>query len=277
MRNKYVLIGLVGIVVGVLLASVVVVLAGTNFDAPSGPTDSASQMYTLEQVYDRANNGTEGTRMTTFDEPDSGPAATMYDLNALYTLVSERSRPPKTGQTECYKSASPWGTCTCGDTNCPSGQDGDLEKGVSWPNPRFTDNSDGTVTDNLTGLIWLKNANCYGTRSWANALSDANALANGTCSLSDGSIAGDWRLPNVREMQSLVHYGVYDPVVPNTAGTAKWTEGAPFTGVQSDLYWSSTAGAYYTDYAWYVYLNDGYVEDASKAAAYYVWPVRGGQ
>jgi hypothetical protein len=32
--------------------------------------------------------------------------------------------------------------------------------GVAWPNPRFTDNSDGTVTDNLTGLIWLKNANC---------------------------------------------------------------------------------------------------------------------
>jgi hypothetical protein len=102
MRNKYMLIGLVGIVVGVLLASVVVVLAGTNFDAPSGPDDSASQMYTLEQIYDRANDGTAATKMTTFDEPDSGPAAMMYDLNALYTLVSERSRPAKTGQTTPY-------------------------------------------------------------------------------------------------------------------------------------------------------------------------------
>ncbi|MCW9078616.1 MAG: hypothetical protein OQK74_05525, partial [Gammaproteobacteria bacterium] len=30
------------------------------------------------------------------------------------------------------------------------GDDGDLEKGVAWPSPRFTDNLDGTVTDNLT-------------------------------------------------------------------------------------------------------------------------------
>ena len=48
-------------------------------------------------------------------------------------------------------------------TSYATGDDGDLEKGVAWPNPRFTDNSDGTVTDNLTGLIWLKNANCFGT------------------------------------------------------------------------------------------------------------------
>lgn len=39
--------------------------------------------------------------------------------------------------------------------------DGALQKGVAWPNPRFTDNANGTVTDNLTGLIWLKNANCF--------------------------------------------------------------------------------------------------------------------
>ena len=38
--------------------------------------------------------------------------------------------------------------------------------GVEWPNPRFTDNGDGTVTDNLTGLIWLKDANCFGQKTW---------------------------------------------------------------------------------------------------------------
>jgi len=43
----------------------------------------------------------------------------------------------KTGQTTSYS----------------TGDDGDLEKDVAWPNPRFTNNSDGTVTDNLTGLI----------------------------------------------------------------------------------------------------------------------------
>ena len=50
---------------------------------------------------------------------------------------------------------------------------------MAWPNPRFTDNSDGTVTDNLTGLIWLKDANCFGDRTWISALSDANGLASG--------------------------------------------------------------------------------------------------
>jgi len=68
------------------------------------------------------------------------------------------------------------------------GDDGALQKGVAWPNPRFTDNANGTVTDNLTGLVWLKNANCLQVmRGWSTALSDANNLANGACGLSDGS------------------------------------------------------------------------------------------
>ena len=54
---------------------------------------------------------------------------------------------PKTGQTTFYA----------------TGDDGDLEKGVPWPSPRFTDNGNGTVTDNLTGLTWLEDANCDGT------------------------------------------------------------------------------------------------------------------
>lgn len=264
MRTKYILIGLVGIVVGVLLASVAVVLAGTNFDAPSGPTDSGSQMYTLAQVYDRANNGIEATKMTTFDEPDSGPAATMYDLNALYTLVSERSRPAKTGQT----------------TSCATGDDGDLGKGVTWPNPRFIDDggATGVVTDTLTGLIWLKNANCAGAmKDWATALSYSNALydgctncfgTSGDCGLSDGSTAGQWRLPNVRELHSLIDFSRYGPALPS---------GYPFTGVQPNYYWSSTTNAGYTTYVWIVYLPDGDLHHAYTTAPLYVWPVRGGQ
>ena len=253
MHSKYMVIGLVGIVVGVLLSSGVVVLAGTNFDSPSGPTDSASQMYTLEQIYDRANDGTAATKMTTFDEPDSGPAATMHDLNALYTLVSERSRPPKTGQTTSYA----------------TGDDGDLQKGVAWPSTRFTDNSDGTVTDNLTGLIWLKDANCWGGQTWANALTNANGLASGSCGLTDGSVAGDWRLPNLRELYSLVDSSrPPSPVIPT---------GHPFDNVQSDEHWTSTTCADDTDYAWLVYLYDGSVYSGEKTVTCYVWPVRGGQ
>ena len=44
-------------------------------------------------------------------------------------------------------------------TSYATGDDGDFEKGVAWPSPRFTDNDDGTVCDHLTGLMWAKNAN----------------------------------------------------------------------------------------------------------------------
>jgi len=61
------------------------------------------------------------------------------------------------------------------DSDCDEGTEAG-RMGVSWPSPRFTDNGNGTVTDNLTGLIWLKHASCYGKRTWADASSDANAL-----------------------------------------------------------------------------------------------------
>ena len=64
----------IGIVIGVLLSSAAIVLAG-SMEPPSGPTDPASQMYTLEQIYNRLNTGAAATRMTTFTEPGSGPVA----------------------------------------------------------------------------------------------------------------------------------------------------------------------------------------------------------
>ena len=148
------------------------------------------------------------------------------------------------------------------------GEDGDLQKGVAWPSPRFTDNGNGSVTDNLSGLIWLKNANCFSIRTWEQALANANALANGQCSLTDGSTAGQWRLPNVKELQSLINFGTYNPALPS---------GHPFSGVQSNYYWSSTTDAYNTSGAWLVYLYYGYVNAYYKTNSYYVWPVRGGQ
>ena len=168
---------------------------------------------------------------------------------------------PKTGQIASYA----------------TGDDVDLEKGVSLHNPRFTDNGDGTIRDNLTGLIWLKDANCFGTRTWNNTLSDANGLASGSCGLTDDSSAGYWRLPNMNELANLVHKGYYDPAVSNTAGTGQWSEGDPFSNVQSLYYWSSTTFAYFTVHAWLVDMYDGYVIVNGKTSNYYVWPVRGGQ
>jgi len=48
--------------------------------------------------------------------------------------------------------------------------------------------------------------------------------------------AGDWRLPNKRELISLTHDGYYEPTLSNTAGTAQWSEGDTFTSVQSSQY-----------------------------------------
>jgi hypothetical protein len=164
-----------------------------------------------------------------------------------------------------------------------AGDDGDFRKGITWPVPRFTDNGNGTVTDNLTRLIWLKNANCFGQKTWTDALTESNNLKHGCCGLTDGSNSGDWRLPNVKELQSLINYGVHDPALPDTSGTGKWAEGDPFTGVLCDVtncahgyYWSSTTVEGSGD-AYYVYLGGGFVEETSKTHhGYYVWPVRGG-
>ena len=150
--------------------------------------------------------------------------------------------------------------------------------GAAWPNPRFTDNSNGTVTDNLTGLIWLKNANFMaGARTWAQALDDCAGLADAAGGLTDGSIAGDWRLPNRKELDSLIALQYSNLALPNTAGTGQWTPGDPFTGVQSNYYWSSTTHAANTGNAWVVHLYDGSVVNGSKTYTHYVWPVRGGQ
>lgn len=178
-------------------------------------------------------------------------------------------------------SSSPAPVAKTGQTSpYAPGDDGDLEAGVAWPNPRFTDNGDGTVKDNLTGLIWLKDANCInsnypgfdtdgtagdGTVKWQHALDFVAGINAGTypdCGVGHT----DWRLPNVKELQSLIDFGNYDPAMPT---------GHPFTGVQSNYYWSGTTYAYMTGNAWLVGMDDGYVTSGNKAIYYYVWPVRG--
>ncbi len=159
-------------------------------------------------------------------------------------------------------------------TSYGKGDDGELQKGVAWPIPRFTDNGDGTITDNLTHLIWDKNANRFGFRKWNTALSDCNNLADGASGLTDGSVAGDWRLANVKEYQSLIHYGVGGPVVPDTLGSGQWSQGDPFNNVKSTDYWSSstTRGS---NNAWVVAFSLGWVDIHSKRSNAYGWCVRG--
>jgi hypothetical protein len=169
---------------------------------------------------------------------------------------------PQTGQSQCWDESGTAISCT------GTGQDGEYQTGVTV-DPRFTDNGDGTVTDNLTGLIWLRNADCFWIRNWTDALSDVNGLADGSCGLSDGSAAGDWRVPNVRELQSLVDFDEWLPPLP---------EGRPFFAEQSAHYWSSTTRLIDPTNGWYVHFGVGYVGGLNKYNAYlHVWPVRDGQ
>ena len=156
-----------------------------------------------------------------------------------------------------------------------TGQDGEYQMGVPWLDPRFSDRGDGTVRDNLTGLIWLKDASCtsffasdntgLNYRTWSLALTAANSLASDYCGLSDGSVAGDWRLPNVRELESLVDYNSDGPSLP---------EIHPFTGLNDGggRYWSSTPSG---PYALIVNFYFGYPDHEYKDQLFYVWPVRG--
>jgi len=145
---------------------------------------------------------------------------------------------PKTGQTTCYDASG--ASIACAGT----GQDGELQMGVAWPNPRFSDNSDQTVTDNLTGLIWTKDANLPATH---NPIVDAVGIPIGTGAtwqqaldyvkaLNTENYLGhnDWRLPNINELASLVNKG--------ESNQAAWLNGQGFANVQSVLcYWSGSS------------------------------------
>ncbi len=169
---------------------------------------------------------------------------------------------PQTGQSVCYDAIGTVIACT------GTGQDGEKLKGVVWPNPRFTDNGNGTVTDNLTELIWLKNANCFNTQQWAAALTSANTLANGACGLNDGSAVEQWRLPNRKELMSLVDRSKSYPAL---------LADHPFTSLQSYGYWTSSTGKGGTSSARLVNMGTGVDNNNVMISSYYVWPVRGGQ
>ncbi len=144
---------------------------------------------------------------------------------------------------------------------------------------RYTDCGNGTVTDGVTGLIWLKDARCKAEKDWKDANDWAAALADGACDLSDGSSAGDWRLPTTEEWEIMIEEADADgcdPRISDAKGTGCWSEGDLFSTVKSDRYWSSTSltnGAQ----AWAVALwVSGIFSNTGKPAHYFAWPVRVG-
>ena len=116
------------------------------------------------------------------------------------------------------------------------------------------------MTDSLTGLEWTKDANAGGYKTLQGALDYVKTVNTGGHS--------DWRLPNERELRSLVDYSKYSPALP---------QDHPFTNVESVPYWSSTSYAGSTGSARFVDMYDGNVFNTGKTYSYYVWLVRAGE
>jgi hypothetical protein len=146
-------------------------------------------------------------------------------------------------------------------TSYASGDDGDWGQGVAWPEPRFSVEGD-CGTDNLTGLVWSKNADLPNERlGWQSALEHANGLI-----LCDQS---DWRLPNTRELWSLVNFG--------QASQQSWLQGQGFTNARQDSaapyypYFTATTRLYQTNNAFGLRL------DSALLLAFMKSPALGGE
>jgi hypothetical protein len=261
---------------GILLAAGTV-QAG-NLDSPAAPTAAGSAMYTVTDIYNRLDTGAPGTKRTgSFVEPSGTPGSTGKTLDEIMAKTpSTNANAAVAGEVLSGRvfwglDAGAWGSHTGTRALAPvpktgqtavhyTGDDGTNQKGVAPTGARFMDNGNGTVTDNLTGLMWTKNANFWGAIDWTTAVDNCETVG----------LSGitDWRLPNLRELQSLIDYGRSSPALPT---------GHPFLNVVESHYWSSTTYEFSVNRAWLVNLFDGFVGNTSKYDTFFVWPVRGGQ
>lgn len=162
---------------------------------------------------------------------------------------------PGTGQLLCYDAEGKVIACL------GSGQDAAFRAGRAWPTPRF-EHQDEIVLDRLTGLMWTRNANLAEfPLSWPEALD----FVTGMNRVRRFGFA-DWRLPNRRELRSLMSHQTRRPALPETH---------PFVELFSGWYWSSTSAAISPAHAWYVHMEGARMFYGGKDQSYMVWPVRG--
>jgi type 1 fimbria pilin len=177
---------------------------------------------------------------------------------------------PATGQTTCWDSSG--NVIPCAGT----GHDGDTHTGAPLA---YVDNGDGTITDANTGLMWEKLSNGDGSvHDFNNRYTWAQAFSLHVATLNSTSFGGhaDWRVPNVKELQSIVNYdNVFSAVSPafNTNCTSPCTVTA-CSCVQNIAHWSSSTYTYYPQYAWFVNFVDGLVNADFKTGSFSVRAVR---
>jgi hypothetical protein len=213
---------------------------------------------------------------------ESCPARLAACQSALAQCQSQTGsrRLPASGQTTSY------GT----------GSDGAVRAGAPLS---YRDNGDGTITDNNTGLMWEKQDDAGGIHDKDNRYTWGMEAEPYTM---DGTMvtellavlntppcfAGhcDWRIPNVKELHSIVDYEIPSPgpMVRPVFDTG-CVEGCTVDGsggptcscITASDYWSSTSDADSPDRAWTVDYDDGFVDDDRKANHRRVRAVRGGE
>jgi hypothetical protein len=128
--------------------------------------------------------------------------------------------------------------------------------GVTQFSGNLTDNGNGTVTDKHTGLVWQQAESTLMT--WEQALAYAENL----------TLAGasDWRLPNIKELQSVSDNNFRAPSLDKTY----------FPGATATRYWSSTTIANNALQAWYLDSDYGLTSYDVKTGLWHVRCVRGG-
>jgi hypothetical protein len=159
--------------------------------------------------------------------------------------------------------------------NALGGQDGyySATKGTALS---YTDNGDGTITDEVTGLMWKKCSegyneadNCLALPVGAVAKMDwETALV--TCEADETAEYTDWRLPNIRELSSIINYGNEIAEIPTIDNDF-------FPNTRTSYYWSSTTSQYVgcEFAAWRVLFDDGSTNYNGKGNTEYVRCVRG--
>lgn len=137
---------------------------------------------------------------------------------------------------------------------------------------RYQDHGDGAVTDLQTGLMWqrcsLGQSGTGCTTGTATRFAWDLALQQGENINTGGGFAGysDWRLPNKKELESLVEEGCYSPAINNTN----------FPNTSNTAFWSSSPDSRHSDSAFAVHFRDGYSTYYSRSSSYQVRLVRGG-
>jgi len=264
--------------------------------------------YDLGKAWEMGLNAVAGYDNLTWGRLKKGNHGTSPVIAVRNANATQGNATWRTGQALCYNDLNrldiPKPTYADTIVDCAgTGQDGDTQTGVAWPSPRFTDEGDGTVTDNLTGLVWLKDANCMSTEypefdterwvwlpggnpdgdpegdgrvTWQHALDFVNGINDGTFA-NCGAGQTDWHLPNRREMLSLLDFSTVSPVLALPAGN-------PFTNlVAPNYYWTSTThSTYFPTRALALDLNVGAVGGFNKTGLNNdalwqlsaVWPVR---